>query len=235
VAVIAIPIASGLMNWPEYMAASEVVKDSDTYVDSNGHTQTWSPRTLIRKHVERRCCYEVINMELQTCSMHAALFLERAGYRTAYMPTTYGQTLSWPGNYIWDFPKPPQGFAPFSHRHAAVAAGLGRFGLNNLLLTPEYGPRQRLVSLITEAPLNADPMLSNPVCLGDKCGTCLRKCPAKAFGKTREVNLGCLQEQMAEFDPERCRGYYKDAAKGSQCSRECMVSCPLAQAPVNDA
>ena len=227
VVVIALPIASGLMNWPEYMAASEAVKEVDTFVDSAGAPQTWSPRTLIRKHVERRCCYEVINNELQAHSMYGALFLEQRGYCSTYLPTTYGQTLSWPGNYKWDFPKPPQGFAPFSHKHAAVAAGLGRFGLNNLLLTPQFGPRQRLVSIITSAPLAPDPVIEEPLCLGVTCAKCLESCPAGACGGAREVDLGFVTEQIGEFSIDACRGYYKDSVLGTQCARECMTRCPL--------
>ena len=228
VVVVALPIVSGLMRWAEFMEDSAIVLDEERYVDADGETQTWSPRTLIRKHVERRCCYETINNELQGLSMYAAVLLEKAGYVAAYMPTTYGQTLSWPGNYDPDFPKPPQGFAPFSHRHAAVAAGLGRFGLNNLLLTPQFGPRQRLVSLITNAPLTPDPLIEEPVCLGAKCSKCLKACPACAFGEPRTVDLGFAADELSEFSKDACRGYYKVSTLGSQCARECMTACPLA-------
>ena len=43
----------------------------------------------------------------------------------------------------------------FSHRHAAFLAGLGNFGVNNMLLTPEYGPRVRFGSVFTSAELAA--------------------------------------------------------------------------------
>jgi hypothetical protein len=42
----------------------------------------------------------------------------------------------------------------FSYKHAALAAGLGVFGWSNLILTPTYGARQRLISVVTEAPLD---------------------------------------------------------------------------------
>ncbi|MDP6438254.1 MAG: hypothetical protein QGH74_01330 [Candidatus Brocadiia bacterium] len=227
VVVVALPIVSGLMRWHEYMEGSEFIKEVDTYVDKDGAEQTWSPRTVIRKHVERRCCYEVINQELQAFSMYGAMFLEKAGYVSTYMPTTYGMTLSWPGNYKWDFPKPPQGFGPFSHKHAAVAAGLGRFGLSNLLLTPQHGSRQRLCSIITRAPLAADPLITEPICLGAKCSLCLKSCPAEAFGEPREFELAGRDATMARFDKEACRGYYKSSAYGEQCGRECLTSCPV--------
>ena len=65
---------------------------------------------------------------------------------------------------------------PFSHRHAATRAGLGEFGYNNIVLTPEFGPRQRFNSLITEAELVPDPLISEPICLRDSCRLCLQAC-----------------------------------------------------------
>ena len=224
---IALPIVSGLMNWPQYMENSQVIKEADTYIDKDGTEQTWSPRTVIRKHIERRCSYEVINNELQALSMYGAILLEKAGYISTYLPTTYGQTLSWPGNYQWDFPKPPGGFAPFSHRHAAVAAGLGTFGLNNLLLTKQYGPRQRLVSIITSAPLKADALIEKTFCLGEKCSLCVKTCPAHALGDTYVSFVADQQSSLAKVNKSACRGYYKDSVLGSQCGRECLTCCPV--------
>ncbi len=65
---------------------------------------------------------------------------------------------------------------PFSHRHAATRAGLGEFGYNNVVLTREFGPRQRFNSVVTNARLQADPLLDKPVCLRDRCGLCLKAC-----------------------------------------------------------
>ena len=225
VVVVALPIVAGLMGWNEFMANSERIKDVDTYVHADGRQETWSPRTQIRKHIERRCSYEAINTELQSLSMHGAILLERAGYLSAYLPTTYGMTLSWPGNHMWDFPKPPGGMAPFSHKHAAVAAGIGQFGMNNLLLTPQYGPRQRLVSLITTAPLAPDPLIEDRLC--DDCALCVEMCPADAFGDPFDFEVAGQKMTMAKIDIEACRGYYKPDAYGAQCGRECMTFCPV--------
>lgn len=227
VVVIALPIVSGLAHWDQYMEDSSIVKDVDVYTDENGREKKWSPRTSIRKHIERRCCYEVINDELQAISMYGAIYLEQAGYDSAYLPTTYGQTLSWPGNYIWNYPKPPGGMAPFSHRHAAVAAGLGEFGLNNLLLTPQFGPRQRLVSIITEAPLQADPMIKEPICLGVPCSLCIKHCPAQAFSGDYDLEIGKQYNRLAKMNIEACRNFYKDSFSGTQCARECLNLCPI--------
>jgi epoxyqueuosine reductase QueG len=65
---------------------------------------------------------------------------------------------------------------PFSHRHAATRAGLGEFGYNNLILTPQFGPRQRFNSIITEAELVPDPLIDKPICLRDACKLCQKAC-----------------------------------------------------------
>ncbi len=77
-------------------------------------------------------------------------------------------------------------FEFFSQRHAAIRAGLGEFGFNNIVLTPEFGPRVRFVSVITEAELEPDPLITKKICLREKCGgingpICLRRCTAGAI------------------------------------------------------
>ena len=64
--------------------------------------------------------------------------------------------------------------APFSHRHAAVLAGMGEFGYNNLVITPEYSPRIRFMSVVTEAEIEQDSLLETPLCLGESCLACVK-------------------------------------------------------------
>src|SRR3989304_1413625 len=75
--------------------------------------------------------YVVLNWDLSSAVRRLVRFLEARGFKS--------------------LPFPPTGLlykhgsrAAFSHRHAAAAAGLGEFGFSGLLLTPEFGPRQRL-------------------------------------------------------------------------------------------
>ena len=84
-----------------------------------------------------------------------------------------------------------QFFFPWSNRHAAVMAGLGEFGYNNIVLTPQYGPRIRFNSVITEAEFEYTPLLSEKVCLRDKCRKCLDACTANAI------------QLRDSFDPEQ--------------------------------
>lgn len=221
VVVLSLPIAKALMRWNSFMEGSERIPETMAYVGDDGNTRTWKPLQTIRKHIERRCSYETVNDNLQRMSLYLALHIEDAGYEALYLPTTYGATHSWDDAG----PKPPGGTAPFSHRHAAVAAGLGELGLNNLLLTPQYGPRVRLVSIITNAPLAVDEPLEEPVCLGEKCSLCVRNCPAQAFSALHPLVMPGQTSPLAMFDVEVCRNHYNKS--GGHCGRECMTTCPL--------
>jgi epoxyqueuosine reductase len=75
-----------------------------------------------------------------------------------------------------------------SHKHAAVSCGMGEIGRNNLLLTPEFGPHQRLCAIITEAPLEPDPIRDLGLCT--RCGRCEKACPS-----------GALRNGSYEVDP----------------------------------
>ena len=66
-----------------------------------------------------------------------------------------------------------------SFKHAAVSCGMGEIGKNNLLLTPEFGPHQRLCALVTEAPLEPDPRKRYDMCCG--CDRCVKACPSGAL------------------------------------------------------
>jgi epoxyqueuosine reductase len=69
-----------------------------------------------------------------------------------------------------------------SHKAVAVAAGLGWQGKSLLVVNPEHGPRIRLVTILTDAPLNADKPTKNKC---GKCPACSKACPAQAI---RNVN-----------------------------------------------
>ena len=65
------------------------------------------------------------------------------------------------------------------HRRAAVEAGLGAYGLSNLLITEAYGPRVRLASILTTASIAHTRPLKKRLCI--ECGRCVEACPANAL------------------------------------------------------
>ena len=132
------------------------------------------------------------NTHLNFAAYRAARFLERKGYIATPLPSG-----------------PGAGGSPFSHRHAMVAAGIGELGLNHIVLTPDYGPRIRAVSVITRADLEPDPLYSGPrICDRSKCGdTCIKMCPSHALDpvKTNTVVIGDRTYEYGFIHPDRCR------------------------------
>jgi epoxyqueuosine reductase QueG len=114
--------------------------------------------------------YNVLNSLLDQSSYIIAEFLNKAGFPSVFVPRDgYGSI-----EVLLERP-----LAFFSHRHAAYCAGLGTFGVNNMILTPEYGPRVRFGSVITEAPLPSDPLRDDTLCV--QCMRCVRMCPSSAL------------------------------------------------------
>lgn len=74
-------------------------------------------------------------------------------------------------------------FAPdVSHIYMAVVAGLADMGYNGLALTPEYGARNRFITVLTNAVIEPDPLIP-PGTVCDGCMLCRKHCPAQALSK----------------------------------------------------
>ncbi len=71
----------------------------------------------------------------------------------------------------------------WSHRHVGYIAGIGTFGLNNMLIT-ENGCCGRLGSCVTNYPFEPTPRPASEYCLYKAAGTCqicLKRCVNQAF------------------------------------------------------
>ena len=83
---------------------------------------------------------------------------------------------------------------------AAKACGIGEMGLNGKIINKAYGPFMRYCFLITDAPLETDEALSEPVC--DGCGACAKACPGHAVSENG-------------LDSWQCAVYYRGAHRSN--------------------
>ena len=97
------------------------------------------------------------------------------------------------------------GFYPdFSHRYAALAAGLGRLGWSGNLMTPAYGSLVELGSVVTSARLMPDSPLEESPC--DRCLACVLSCPVEMMkGKEKdEIRAAGITDVIAAKRPNTC-------------------------------
>ena len=130
-------------------------------------------------------------------------------------------------------------------KDAAVLAGLGCIGKNNLLVTPQYGPRVRLRVLLTDADLPSTGAADFNPCEG--CHVpCRKACPQAAFaeriyfskeygqnelpGRSGVYNrLVCnLQMVIDESDSEEVKTDNRENPKKQiKYCRKCELACPV--------
>lgn len=114
--------------------------------------------------------YKTVNTLLDTSACRIAAELEKQGFPAIPVPRDGYGTI----NLIKENP-----IVFFSHRHAAYLAGLGTFGVNNMILTEEFGPRVRFASIFTTAEIPPDPVLEGSLCT--RCMQCVQYCPVHAL------------------------------------------------------
>ena len=153
--------------------------------------------------------YRTANFLLDQIAFRLAREIEKMGYEA--MPVAASQSQGKEAPY--------EGVVP--HKTAAVLSGLGYVGKNGLLITPEFGSKLRLATVLTDMPVKAlSPVLENGC---GECEICKNACPAGAI-------LGELPTaEGRNIDPEKCSRYMKEKfqhiGRGSVCGI-CMRICP---------
>jgi epoxyqueuosine reductase QueG len=157
--------------------------------------------------------YRTVNSLLDNITLRASLLIQEWGYLAIAVPAS--QTVKTSED-------PYSGI--FQHKTAARLAGLGWIGKSGLLITPEYGPRVRLATVITNMELPSAGQSHKRDC-GD-CSICKDLCPAMAI---QGVNWSEGMERSEIIDAKACSEYmnskFKHIGRGSVCGI-CVSSCP---------
>lgn len=125
----------------------------------------------------------------------------------------------------------------WSFRHLAYAAGLGTFGLNNMLIT-EAGCAGRINAVVTDLDLEPDRPRKEEACLYKRkgtCGVCVSKCPSQAltvggFDRYRCYDR-CLENAAVyrEFGSSYASGLGPEGevtAPGAEVCGKCLIGLP---------
>ncbi|MBL0712966.1 MAG: hypothetical protein JJV98_04630 [Desulfosarcina sp.] len=94
----------------------------------------------------------------------------------------------------------------FSHRYAALAAGIGRLGWSGNLLTREHGALVELGSVLTSATLTPDTPIPDKEHPCDKCKMCSLVCPVEMIQPkaSTQVTVAGVTETISRKRPNTC-------------------------------
>jgi epoxyqueuosine reductase len=140
--------------------------------------------------------YRQLNALLDRTALRITAEIEKLGYRA--LPIAASQIVDWKNQR-----------AHLSHKRIAVAAGLGWIGRSNLLVTPQYGSRVRLATILTDMPVGIRPGASGTMPDCGSCRACIAVCPAKAIKESaRDFDHQACYAQLKEFQRQGHVGQY---------------------------
>ncbi len=163
--------------------------------------------------VDRRLNEDTLSL-LVKLQKRAVRFLKARGHRTLAIPPDSDRKK---GTFISKL------YSLFNHKMAATSAGLGWIGKNGLLISPDYGPRLSLATVLTDARLAPDVPMEYSLC--GSCTLCKTYCPSQAItgaGWSRSapfvelVKLGACRSHKAT----------KRATDGKPNCGLCINICP---------
>lgn len=158
--------------------------------------------------------YRTVNAYIDRLLLQTGLLLQNEGWR--YLPIAASQSIPEHGERTY--------MGRYSHKKAAVLAGLGSIGKSSLFLHRLYGARVRLGTLFTDCPLPVSGHAADSLC--GACELCVKACPA---GAIKGVEWRKDSRRSDLFDAGACNRYMRDhfmkIGRGSVCGI-CVKVCP---------
>lgn len=157
--------------------------------------------------------YRTVNAFIDRMLLQTGMLLQNEGYK--YIPIAASQSINTGEGRTHS--------GRYSHKKAAVKAGLGTIGKSALFLHHQLGPRVRLGTLFTDCPLAESENRGVSAC--KNCDLCVRACPAHAI---KGVAWQAGMERSEMFDADACNNYMREhfmkIGRGSVCGI-CMKVC----------
>jgi epoxyqueuosine reductase QueG len=142
--------------------------------------------TLLYKHL-----YRQVNNLLDRAAVATSVWLQSLGAKAIPIPAS--QMVDWEKN-----------LAHLSHRQIAAELGLGFYGRNNLLVTPQYGSQVRLATILTDFSAEIPGPAKTKKYSCEKCAACVMVCPVKAIHTgPQDFDRAACFAQTREFEKMR--------------------------------
>lgn len=204
---------ANLLPYREYI--NEVYGNSLLHLDKAVSIGIQYPKDVVNQLLEGPThtylyYYKILNAKLDDIALQVAIALEKEGFKSFPVPASQRVTDDRLAGI-------------FSHRMAAHLAGLGWIGKNSSLITREYGPRLRLVTILTDAPLETDEPFEGDLC--GECTKCVLACPSGAVVGNHFREDDPLEKrfigQLCDVHLSRVRNTF-----GKRICGKCLASCP---------
>ena len=116
--------------------------------------------------------------------------------------------------------------APFSFKYAAVNAGLGWIGKNDVVITEKYGPRVRLSAILIDSQFAYGQRTTISNC-PDSCRKCVEICPYNALHDVK-WDIDALRNDIIDYKlcNQKRSLYIEKHGRKNACGL-CMAACPI--------
>lgn len=150
--------------------------------------------------------YQIVSPHLDTIALQLTGLLQKNGYQA--FPVTSSLPVATEG--------------VFSHKLAGHLAGLGWIGKSCLFVSPTFGPRIRLATVLTDAPIEAGAPLDKRC---GKCRDCVDACPVEAF---TGVEFRTSDAREVRFDAPKCMNFrHEPGTRITRACGLCVAACPI--------
>ena len=162
------------------------------------------------------------NIAVQYLDMLVLRRMDRIAYKIADRLEREGHPSLVTAAQETDWSLKTASYGRLSTRHLGIEAGLGTFGLEVNILSPEYGPRLYLTGILTELELEFDSPMTEQVCIGESCSRCLHSCPTDAVLHFGIDKRNCAVEAQ-EFGYMTATDFFKRFVAAPRAEKKKMI------------